>query len=124
MMAPVPERERTTPAGPAPGARPRVSLPSSTAMPGPVFIVGNDRSGTTMLRLILDRGPDVAIPPESMFLTDFAPTFANGEPSTPEATTRLMQQIWEHPKVRLWDLPGTPPRVPPELNGQDAYRFI
>ena len=37
----------------------------------PFFIVGSDRSGTTMLRLILDRaGP--AIPPETMFITDFA----------------------------------------------------
>ena len=41
-------------------------------MPDPFFIVGNDRSGTTMLRLILDRGPDAAVPPESMFLGFFA----------------------------------------------------
>jgi hypothetical protein len=48
--------------------------------PEPFFIVGNDRSGTTMLRLIVDRGRDAAVPPESMFLTDFAAAFEAGEP--------------------------------------------
>jgi hypothetical protein len=93
-------------------------------MSAPFFIVGNDRSGTTMLRLILDRGPDVAIPPESMFLTDFAPEFARGEPHDAAAAARLMAEVWNHPKVRLWELPGGPPAVPPGLTGADAYRFI
>ena len=30
--------------------------------------------------VILDRGPDVAIPPESMFLTDYGDAFGGGEP--------------------------------------------
>jgi hypothetical protein len=87
------------------------------------FVVGNDRSGTTMLRLILDRGPDLAIPPESMFLTDFAGVFDHGgpEPGTEQA---LMEQVWEHPKVRLWELQGPPPAVPPGLAPADAYRFV
>ena len=50
--------------GRLPGARP--------VTPPPFFIVGCDRSGTTMLRLILDGSPDVAIPTESMILVDFA----------------------------------------------------
>src|SRR5215217_6853051 len=92
-------------------------------MHDPRFIVGNDRSGTTMLRLILDRGPDLAIPPESMFLTDFADVFDHGgpEPGTEQA---LMAQVWEHPKVRLWELPGPPPAVPAGLAPADAYRFV
>ena len=93
-------------------------------MADPFFIVGNDRSGTTMLRLILDRGPDVAIPPESMFLTDLGDAFARGEPRDPAAAARLMDEVWHHPKVRLWELPGPPPAVPPELTGPDAYRFV
>jgi hypothetical protein len=93
-------------------------------MSAPIFIVGNDRSGTTLLRLILDRGPDVAIPPESMFLTDFAEAFARGEPRDGEAAARFMHEVWSHPKVRLWELPGGPPDVPPGLSGRDAYRFI
>jgi Sulfotransferase family len=78
------------------------------AMSQPFFIVGNDRSGTTMLRLILDSGPDVAIPPESMFLTDFGEAFERGEPRDAEAAARFMDEVWGHPKVRLWDLPGQP----------------
>ena len=38
----------------------------------PFFVVGNDRSGTTMLRLVLDRSAEAAVPPESMFLVDTA----------------------------------------------------
>lgn len=34
----------------------------------PLFIVGVDRSGTTLLRVLLDRHPDLAIPPESHFI--------------------------------------------------------
>ena len=94
-------------------------------MAPPLFIVGNDRSGTTMLRLILDRGPDVAIPPESMFLTDFAPVAASGRPGRPPQAPRgSCAEVWHHPKVRLWELPGDPPAVPPGLGDPaSAYRF-
>jgi Sulfotransferase family len=90
----------------------------------PFFIVGNDRSGTTMLRLILDRGSDVAIPPESMYLTDFASEFDEGGPADHAAAQHLMDQVWGHPKVRLWELPGGSPQVPADLRGPDAYRFV
>jgi Sulfotransferase family len=93
-------------------------------MPDPFFIVGNDRSGTTMLRLILDRGPDAAVPPESMFLTDFAAAFDAGGPRDEQAARQLMRAVWEHPKVRLWGLPAEPPAVPPGLEPLDAYRFV
>ena len=92
-------------------------------MPDPFFIVGNDRSGTTMLRLILDRGADAAVPPESMFLTDFAPAFDAGEPRDTAAAAQLMRQVWEHPKVRLWELGPAPP-APHGVTGPDAYRLI
>jgi hypothetical protein len=36
---------------------------------GPVFVVGCARSGTTMLRAMLDAHPELAIPPESHFIT-------------------------------------------------------
>ena len=82
--------------------------------PPPFFIVGNDRSGTTMLRMILDRGPDAAIPPESMFLTDVAP----GTPD-PQA---LAEEVWNHPKVALWELPGPAPQLAPGLDPDAAIR--
>ena len=93
-------------------------------MPDPFFIVGNDRSGTTMLRLILDRGPEVAIPPESMFLTDIL--FADGKADlgTDTGVQALMERVWSHPKVQLWELEGPAPAVPPGLRGIDAYRWV
>jgi Sulfotransferase family len=79
----------------------------------PFFLLGHDRSGTTMLRLILDRG-DVAIPPESMFLLDV------GDGKPPQ---EVLREIWSHPRVQLWGLPAEPPAIPAGLGREDAYRF-
>jgi hypothetical protein len=51
---------------------------------GPVFVVGSMRSGSTMLRLILDSHPDIAIGPETGFMravqaTKRIPDFRFGE---------------------------------------------
>jgi sulfotransferase family protein len=89
----------------------------------PFFLVGNDRSGTTLLRLVLDRG-SVAIPPESMFLADFAPVRQRGGLEDPAQAERLMRAVWSHPRVRLWKLPAEPPAVPSGLSHENAYRFI
>ena len=35
-----------------------------------------------------------------------------------------MREVWEHPKVRRWELPGPAPRVPPGLEDGDAARFV
>lgn len=79
----------------------------------PFFLLGHDRSGTTMLRLILDRG-DVAVPPESMFLLEVDP----GQPAED-----VLRAAWTHPRVQLWGLSDEPPAVPAGLNGMDAFRF-
>src|SRR5918997_806234 len=93
-------------------------------MQDPFFIVGNARSGTTMLRLILDRGPDAAIPPESMFLTDVDLAAATERARDAGGAQGLMEQVWRHPKVRLWELPGHPPTVPEGLPVEAAVRFV
>lgn len=89
----------------------------------PFFLVGNDRSGTTMLRLILDRSA-AAVPAESMFLHDFAHVRRRGGPQSSEAAERLLRRVWEHPRVRAWGLPPEPPPVPPGLAPEEAYRFV
>jgi Sulfotransferase family len=76
-----------------------------------------------MLRLVLDRGPDAAIPPESMFLADFAAVRRTTVLADPAKAERFMRSVWEHPKVRLWALPGGPPSVPRALPHEEAYRF-
>ena len=45
---------------PRPGQSPQAPMP---------MIVGSPRSGTTLLRLMLDAHPEMAIPPETGFLT-------------------------------------------------------
>lgn len=42
--------------------------PADASRRSPIFLVGCPRSGTTLLRLMLDRHPDLAIPPESHFI--------------------------------------------------------
>jgi hypothetical protein len=79
----------------------------------PFFLLGHDRSGTTMLRLMLDRG-EVAIPAESMFLIDV-------EGSKPP--DEVLREVWDHPRVQLWQLPGPPPEIPQGLDPKHAYRF-
>lgn len=75
-----------------------------------------------MLRLILDRG-EAAIPSESMFLADFAPVRRRGGLERRERAERLVRDVWSHPHVRLWNLPGGPPALPTGLGHEDAYRF-
>jgi hypothetical protein len=94
-----------------------------TAPDFPFFLIGHDRSGTTMLRLVLDRG-EAAIPTESMFLADFASARRGGGLDDPARAERLLQTIWHHPRVRAWNLPGPPPPVPPGLTHEQAYRFV
>jgi hypothetical protein len=93
-----------------------------TSESAPFFLVGNDRSGTTMLRLILDRS-DVAVPPESMFLADFAPVRRAGGLDDPERAAQFVRQVWTHPRARAWKLEGEPPPVPAGLGHEEAYRF-
>ncbi len=91
-------------------------------MARPFFIVACDRSGTTMLRLILDRSADVAIPTESMVVVDMAAIRGRfGALDSDEQFERLAATVWAHPKVREWGLSGPPPRREGR-RGAEAYR--
>ena len=43
----------------------------------PFFIIGNPRSGTTLVRLMLNNHPDVVVPPESGFSLWLAEDYSN-----------------------------------------------
>lgn len=106
----------SSPARTAPG--------QSVATRPPFFIVGSDRSGTTMLRLILDRASDgPAIPPETMFITDFAGVRRAGGLEDPAAAAAFTQRVWQHPRVRMWELEGDPPLPPEGLTHEQAFRW-
>ena len=78
-------------------------------MDAPFFIVGSARSGTTLLRLMLNAHPDVAVPPESRFITELW----NG--SDVVDVDGFLRGLGAHPRFHTWDLPIT--AVRDELEG-------
>ncbi len=55
------------------------------------FIVGMTRSGTTLLRLMLDAHPELAIPPETHFLPEVIAAFKKGR-TEPEQVIEVMKE--------------------------------
>ena len=68
------------------------------------FVVGCERSGTTLLRLILDAHPELAVPPESYFIVDLYRSHgrsAHGRVDVEAMAADLEANRW----FRAWDLP-------------------
>jgi hypothetical protein len=65
----------------------------------PFFIVGSARSGTTLVRVILNSHPDVAVPPESRFIVELW----RGDSSVDVGET--LAALAAHPRFQLWRLP-------------------
>src|SRR3712207_5675468 len=71
-----------------------------TAAPAPpFFVIGSARSGTTMLRMILNAHPDVAVPPESRFVVELW----RGESVID--VERWLHDLGAHRRFRAWELP-------------------
>src|SRR3989338_6484809 len=67
------------------------------------FIVGVPRSGTTLLRLMLDAHPELSIPPETGFIPDALKALAAG-PADPRAAfcrTVTLSPAWDDFNLRL-----------------------
>ena len=78
------------------------------------FIVGVGRSGTTMLRLMLDAHPDLAIPPETHFVPDLIDAIEDG--ASPATAVEVMQS------VRQWgDLHMEPEEVVARFEALDDF---
>ena len=78
-------------------------------MPPPFFIVGSARSGTTFLRLTLNAHPEVAVPPESRFITEL-------HTSEDEVDVdAFLQRLAAHKRFEAWGLPVSAVRT--ELDG-------
>ncbi len=78
------------------------------------FIVGVGRSGTTMLRLMLDAHPDLAIPPETHFVPELIEAIDEG--ADPAKAVEVMQS------VRQWgDLHMEPAEVQRRLEALDDW---
>jgi hypothetical protein len=84
-------------------------------MPPPFFIVGSARSGTTFLRLTLNAHPDVAVPPESRFITEL---HTSGDEVDVEA---FLQRLAAHKRFEAWGLPISAVRT--ELDGTQRASY-
>lgn len=81
----------------------------------PFFVVGSARSGTTLLRLMLNAHRDVAVPPESRFVVELWT-------GTEHVRVReLLPKLAAHPRFQTWDLPIE--MVEHELNGLDEVPY-
>lgn len=67
--------------------------------PAPFFIVGSARSGTTFLRLTMNAHPDIAVPPESRFITELHRGIDEVEVGD------FLHQLASHPRFAAWELP-------------------
>jgi hypothetical protein len=81
----------------------------------PFFIVGSARSGTTLLRLMLNAHPEVAVPPESRFITELW-TGSGEVPVEP-----LLAAIAAHSRFTAWDVPIEAVRE--ELGGRSTASY-
>jgi hypothetical protein len=69
-----------------------------TAHPPMPFVVGTGRSGTTLLRMLLDAHPDLAIPPETQWLPD-AINALDRHPGDAAALRKALTQVHQ-----WWDM--------------------
>ncbi len=69
----------------------------------PFFIIGNPRSGTTLLRLMLTCHPNICVPPEGGFVIRFLNSFGNFSGSKAE-TEAFVKELSRVPKMEYWNL--------------------
>ena len=71
----------------------------------PIFVVGCPRSGTTLLRLMLDAHPELAIPPESHFIPLVARVRGRYDQPSGVDAEHLAADVMRGIRFRDWDLP-------------------
>ena len=70
----------------------------------PFFIVGVGRSGTTLIRLMLHSHPNIAIPYESHFITDYSENEKlHGDLNNDQNLKMLLNRILQEDLLQKWD---------------------
>ena len=70
----------------------------------PFFIIGVQRSGTTLLRLMLNRHPKICIPPESHFILKLVSELPTTGTLSPSEIARASELILCEPRIASWQL--------------------
>ncbi|MBA2763633.1 MAG: sulfotransferase [Thermoleophilaceae bacterium] len=85
------------------------------------FIVGSGRSGTTLLRALLDAHPQLAVPPESYFVVTLARKAETY--SKPDGFDRqaFVEDVIAHPRFTRWGLPSEAARAALEAAAPADY---
>lgn len=81
-----------------------MSAVSSQGAPAFPFIVARGRSGTTLLRAMLDAHPSMCLPGESHFVVQFAKRRARYETTDGFEVGRFTRDLLEHWAFRRWSL--------------------
>lgn len=72
--------------------------------PAPFFLVGADRSGTTLLRLMLNAHSQLHVPRESWFLSGLLDVLPMDRPLSSNETDRAIEVIRTHGRWRDWEI--------------------
>ena len=88
-------------------------------MESPFFIVGSARSGTTLLRLMLNAHAEIAVPPESRFIVELWPG-SDAE----VGVDSILRALSSHNRFQAWDLPIEAVREEMGPASTAAYRDI
>jgi hypothetical protein len=71
----------------------------------PFFVVGSDRSGTTMLMMMLDAHQNLGVSRESWFLIDLMNALPLRSPLDQSQVDKAFQIISQHPRWLRWSIP-------------------
>jgi hypothetical protein len=96
-----------------------VTAPSAT--PEPLLVLGVRRSGTTLLRVMLDRNPDLAVPDESYFVPPLARRHRG-----PVDQRAFLDDLRRLPTLRDWDVPidAVRDRLRPGMRAGEAIAAV
>lgn len=73
-------------------------------MKSPIFIIGNPRSGTTLLRLMLTCHKHIVIPPECGFALWLRETYKNWKTSDDILLNRFIYDLMHCKKIETWQM--------------------
>ena len=94
----------------------------------PIFLVSSPRSGSTLLRLILDAHPRIAIPPPGyLFNMVFPYLYSYGNLEEEENLKELVEDILETPTIKKWSLGITVEQIVAGIKTPDfkgIYEYI